>query len=235
MLSEREEMLAAQDPAEAAVHAELAEAAAEWSRAREQHALAEQTRSSAVISPPALAEVLHERARMSEAWAGVYEARAQIRVARTQQDETAVRHFQRQEDAAQRSALDAEQRLAEAEQRASDGDGFERRASESRREARRRPGIRRFRPGPGTLLSGRSGGLDPYRVEGAEEALDHEIDAIAAALDEHGPTDRNDLARLVGARYWGPGRFAAALRAAVQEGRARRTSRRSYAPPDGQG
>jgi hypothetical protein len=62
--------------------------------------------------------------------------------------------------------------------------------------------------------------------------LDREIDAIARALDEHGATDRRDLARLVGARYWGPGRFRAALREAVDEGRARRVSRSSFGPPD---
>jgi hypothetical protein len=67
--------------------------------------------------------------------------------------------------------------------------------------------------------------------EAGEEALDHEIETIARALDEHGATDREDLARLVGARYWGPGRFGRALREAVEEGRARRVSRRTYGPP----
>ncbi|MDX6644584.1 MAG: hypothetical protein QOK40_311, partial [Miltoncostaeaceae bacterium] len=42
---------------------------------------------------------------------------------------------------------------------------------------------------------------------------------------------RRELARLVGARYWGPGRFTAALREAVDEGRARRLSRATFAPP----
>jgi hypothetical protein len=65
-----------------------------------------------------------------------------------------------------------------------------------------------------------------------EEDLDREIDEIARALDEHGPTNRNDLEALVGARYWGPGRFRAALREAVYEGRARRFSRDTYAPPE---
>jgi hypothetical protein len=50
------------------------------------------------------------------------------------------------------------------------------------------------------------------------------------ALDERGPTDRDKLAELVGARYWGPGRFRAALREAVGDGRARRLSRSTYAP-----
>lgn len=36
-----------------------------------------------------------------------------------------------------------------------------------------------FPPGPGSLLSGRSGGTDPRTVEGAEQALEREIDTIA--------------------------------------------------------
>jgi hypothetical protein len=65
--------------------------------------------------------------------------------------------------------------------------------------------------------------------------LDREIETIARALDEHGATERGELARLVGARYWGPGRFRAALREAVAEGRARRVSRSSFGPPDSDG
>ena len=37
---------------------------------------------------------------------------------------------------------------------------------------------------------------------------------------------------MVGARYWGPGRFPAAVREAVAEGRARRVSRATLAPPE---
>jgi hypothetical protein len=64
----------------------------------------------------------------------------------------------------------------------------------------------------------------------AEQDLDREIAEIERALDERGPTDRAALAALVGARYWGPGRFRAALIEAVDEGRARRLSRNTYAP-----
>jgi hypothetical protein len=59
---------------------------------------------------------------------------------------------------------------------------------------------------------------------------EHEVEIIARALDERGPTERRELARLVGARYWGPGRFRSALREAVDEGRVRRVSRGTYAP-----
>ena len=51
------------------------------------------------------------------------------------------------------------------------------------------------------------------------------------ALEEHGPLELEELKRLVGGRYWGPGRFRAALRAATDEGAADRTSRTVFAPP----
>jgi hypothetical protein len=44
------------------------------------------------------------------------------------------------------------------------------------------------------------------------------VDMIARALDEGGATSRDDVEALVVARYWGPGRFRAALREAVLEG-----------------
>jgi hypothetical protein len=74
-------------------------------------------------------------------------------------------------------------------------------------------------------------------VNGAQRAaamasrdLDREIDAIARALEEHGPLERHDLERAVGARYWGPRRFRPALREAVVEGCAQRLSRTRYGP-----
>jgi hypothetical protein len=51
---------------------------------------------------------------------------------------------------------------------------------------------------------------------------------MAPTLADHGPTERRELARLVGARYWGPGCFSAALREAVLTGRARRLDRTRY-------
>jgi hypothetical protein len=65
-----------------------------------------------------------------------------------------------------------------------------------------------------------------------EPALDNEIQTIQRALDEHGTTERGELARLVGARYWGPGVFSAALRKAVAQGRVRRLTRTTFAPAD---
>jgi hypothetical protein len=104
------------------------------------------------------------------------------------------------------------------------------RARMIRRQQRERQGLRRFRPGPGgAMYAPFMAASTPFRDEAG---LDHEIDAIGRALDEHGLTARTELARLVGARYWGPGRFGGALREAVDEGRARRLSRSTYAPPD---
>jgi hypothetical protein len=64
----------------------------------------------------------------------------------------------------------------------------------------------------------------------AEQDLDREIESITRALDDRGPLDRGDLADLVGARYWGPGRFGDALHAAVDEGRIQRLARGRYGP-----
>jgi hypothetical protein len=64
----------------------------------------------------------------------------------------------------------------------------------------------------------------------AAVGLEREVAAIEAALaDRDGPTDRHELAVLVGARFWGPGRYPAALRAAVASGRVRRVSRSRFA------
>ena len=103
-----------------------------------------------------------------------------------------------------------------------------------RRERRRRQereGLRRFRPGPGgAMYSPGMVGSAYHSRETSGEALEHEIDAISRVLAEHGELRRQDLARLVGARFWGPGRFPAALREACGEGRARRVARSTYAP-----
>jgi MFS family permease len=97
------------------------------------------------------------------------------------------------------------------------------------RERRERSGRHRYRPGPGSL--GASRGLTPSAGEvdsGAD--LDREIGIIERALADHGSANRRELARRVGARYWGPGRFRSALREAVAEGTVRRLRGGEYAP-----
>jgi hypothetical protein len=69
----------------------------------------------------------------------------------------------------------------------------------------------------------------------AREHLDREVDLIGRVLEEHGELERNELKTLVGARYWGPGRFREALRTAISEGRVARRSRDVFAPPPGRG
>jgi hypothetical protein len=51
-------------------------------------------------------------------------------------------------------------------------------------------------------------------------------------VDEPGARVRQVLARVGGARYWGPGRFRLALGEAIDEGYARRLSRSTFGPPD---
>jgi hypothetical protein len=126
--------------------------------------------------------------------------------------------------AAARQAQDREREEREREER------IRLRLTERRR--RDQAGLRRLRLGPGTVLysPGMLGTSGASRAYAAEEDLDREIGVIGHALDQHGATERTELARLIGARYWGPGRFGAALREAVAEGRVRRISARTYGP-----
>jgi hypothetical protein len=98
-----------------------------------------------------------------------------------------------------------------------------------RRRIRERAGMRRFRPGPGgSMYAPRMAGL--YDSGDRSDDLDREIEVIGSAVDERGALDRRELARAVGASYWGPGRFRAALREALHEGRVRRLSRNTFGP-----
>jgi MFS family permease len=85
------------------------------------------------------------------------------------------------------------------------------------RAPRRRPPVR---TSPGMPIFG------PY----VDPGLDREVETIERALREHGEASRRELGRRVGARYWGPGRFRAALRQATREQRVRRVHRDHYAP-----
>ena len=94
-----------------------------------------------------------------------------------------------------------------------------------RDEAAARERRRRYRLGPGQTSS--SPGMfvsAPTKVE-----LEPEVSAIERALEGREATERRELAQLVGARFWGPGRFPAALHQAVDAGRVRRVSRNRFA------
>jgi hypothetical protein len=68
-------------------------------------------------------------------------------------------------------------------------------------------------------------------AEENDRALARELDSLERAVREHGPLERRELGRIVACRYWGPGRFRNALRAAVRQGRLVRTRRGVYGPP----
>jgi hypothetical protein len=88
-------------------------------------------------------------------------------------------------------------------------------AAPSRRRQRQR---RLYAPPP--PYAGTAPGPDRY--------IDREIDAIERAATE-GPMSREELARAVNARIWGPGRFRRALRLAQSERRVTRVGRDTYA------
>jgi MFS family permease len=116
---------------------------------------------------------------------------------------------------------EARRRAAERERRI--------RERNERRTTWERAGRRRFRPGPGgTLYAPRMAGTGP--IAESPSALESQIERIEQALEHEGPVDRRRLAQIVGARYWGPGRFGLALQEALREGRARRLSRNTIAP-----
>ncbi|MEA2378054.1 MAG: hypothetical protein QOD13_1961 [Thermoleophilaceae bacterium] len=251
--------LAANDRVDGHAHEQLAEAASERARAREQRALAEDARSRASQQQGAVARIASAEATLYEAWQEMHAARAQAHLSHAEGNEEAGRRHDRAADRYQEHALAAEERVDAArhaaavealqrEEGAIEQTGQERqdavergqlaRARDERiagriAQRRDRERSRRFLPGPGpTLYSPGMVGTASRWAPTAEQDLDREIDAIARALDERGPTDRDELAALVGARYWGPGRFRAALRETVNEGRAKRLSRATYSPPE---
>ncbi len=259
---QRAQALGAADEEDATRHQELAEAAGERARAREQRAAAEQAKAQveAEDAGAGATEVAQARVRMHESWAAMHEARGRVHECRAEGDSAGVEAHMRESAQHEQLALAAEQLVQAAEHRAAAGETegareavediqqrreeaaererrqreFEERirARIARRQARERQGMRRFRPGPPTRAV--PAWMASSSLDDAED-LDREIAAISQALDEHGPTERRDLARLVGARYWGPGRFRAALRDAVEEGYARRVARSTFAPSERDG
>jgi hypothetical protein len=100
----------------------------------------------------------------------------------------------------------------------------------ARAERHRRP---RYRLGPGSgeaFYSPAMFGTSVRTRQVSPELLDREIETIAAVLEANGRMGREELARRVGARGWGPGRFRAALREANSEGRISRHRRGEFGP-----
>jgi hypothetical protein len=186
------------------------------------------------------------RARSSERWAADdydqaarfdREARDHEELVRAAEERIdAAEHRVRAEDlrAEQIAASRAERGAAvqptpEARERS---DRIRRRAAD--RRARERRGLRRFRPGPGIAffspgMLGTAGTASRYAAM-SDVDLDREIDVLGRTLYERGAITRDELARIVGGRFWGPGRFRTALREAVGEGRAERVSGETYGP-----
>jgi MFS family permease len=107
-------------------------------------------------------------------------------------------------------------------------------AEEEEVPEREREGRRRYRPGPGIAYPYYSPGLvgTSVRRPTALRELQHEVEAIGRAVDEGGPISRDELARVVGGRRWGPGRFRRALGEAVATGRIRRSGHGRFEPPE---
>jgi MFS family permease len=106
------------------------------------------------------------------------------------------------------------------------------RASRSSAQSPERGGLQaarrrrdQLRPGPG---SNRGWPGMPLPAQRPSPAQDREIEAIVRELRQRGGASRSELGRAVGARQWGPGRFGASLRAAQQQGQARRVARTRY-------
>jgi MFS family permease len=248
--------LAAEHRADEEVHAELSMRAGERARAREEGALAAEARGHAEGHEKVLAD---REATLHEAWQQMHAARAQAHVARGGGDPDGAGRYDALAETWAEHALAAEQRVEAARHRAAaesietEEGALERSARErdeaaarslaararddrirwrlADREQREERGPRRLRPGPGsTLYSPGMVGTASRWAPTAEQDLDREIDEIARALDERGPTTRDELEVLVGGRYWGPGRFRATLREAVLEGRIRRVAHNTYTP-----
>jgi MFS family permease len=89
---------------------------------------------------------------------------------------------------------------------------------------------RRYGFGPSASRAGWSQ-RSVYSIRAESDTyIDREVASIVTVLESSGPQRREELGRLVGARYWGPGRFAQALRTAIAQGRVRRSGRSQFEP-----
>jgi len=69
-----------------------------------------------------------------------------------------------------------------------------------------------------------------YDQDESDWWLDRELSLIENLLREKGEMKRGDIGDALGCKYWGPRRFARALKAGVDEGRFRRLRRGVYGP-----
>jgi MFS family permease len=126
-------------------------------------------------------------------------------------------------EAAQRSLEDVATPLsAEGEEAAEEERPRERRPEPARR--------RRPRLGPSAAQLSYAPRYPTSSRAETDEDVEREVEEIVRALESSGPTRRRELGDMVHCRYWGPGRFRRALRAAVEQGRIRRVGRDRYAP-----
>ena len=87
-------------------------------------------------------------------------------------------------------------------------------------------------PQPGGITVAGSRGMPLWSPAANRTDREREIEVIERALKEKGSANRKELARRVGSRYWGPGRFRGALQEAVMEGRVRHLRHDQYAPKE---
>jgi|SRR5579859_1070688 len=89
----------------------------------------------------------------------------------------------------------------------------------------------RLRPGP----SVKNASIWSQEMEASSDRqdlnVDKEVEQIGRAVASTGVVTRDRLYALVGARFWGPGRFRRAMRMAKARGRIRRVRHHMYAPP----
>ncbi len=101
-----------------------------------------------------------------------------------------------------------------------------RRAASSQARNRRSPGVRGQGPQSWSPLNSGS----TYDSDEDRYWLDREITLLERALTDKGELRRGDLGEVVGCKYWGPRRYARALKAATEQGRIKRTGYGRYGP-----
>src|SRR3954469_13073735 len=80
------------------------------------------------------------------------------------------------------------------------------------------------------------GGFSPFSSISSQDReekqwwLERELSLIENALNENGEMRRSELGKQLGCRYWGPRRFARALKAGVEQGRFQHTGFGRYGP-----